>query len=61
MKIHKTSILHSVLYQCRSMSLSLIEDHGQRIFQEECLVAYLQEGEKWIKLYATKRHDLYSR
>jgi hypothetical protein len=41
MNIHKILISHSVLYECGTWSLPLIEDHGQRMFQEECSVAHL--------------------
>jgi hypothetical protein len=36
-RIHKTIILHVVLYECQTWSPTLMEEHGLRVFENRML------------------------
>jgi hypothetical protein len=64
-KIYKTIILPVVLYGCETLSLTLREEHGLRVFENRVLRRIF--GPKrdevtggWRKVHNEELHDLYS-
>jgi hypothetical protein len=64
-KIYKTIILPVVLYGCKTLSLTLREEHGLRVFENRVLMRIF--GPKrdevtggWRKLHNEELHVLYS-
>jgi hypothetical protein len=64
-KIHKTIILPVLLYGCETLSLTLIEEHRQRFFENRVVKRIF--GSKvddvtgdWSKLHSVELHNLYS-
>jgi hypothetical protein len=65
MRIYKTIILPVVLYGCETWSLTLMEEHRLRVFENKVLRRIF--GQKrdemtlgWRKLHNEELHDLYS-
>jgi hypothetical protein len=54
-KIYKTVILLSLLYGCKTWSLTLGEEHRLRVFEPK-----REEDGSWRKLHNDKLHSLYS-
>jgi hypothetical protein len=63
-KIYKTVILPVVLYGCETWSLTLGEEHGQRVFENRVLRKIFgpkrEEDGSWRMLYNDELHSLYS-
>jgi hypothetical protein len=64
-KIHRPTILHVVLYECDTWSLSLREERGLRVLENRVLRRILgpERGdvrEEWRKLHNDELNDLYS-
>ncbi|KAJ4450377.1 hypothetical protein ANN_01798 [Periplaneta americana] len=64
-RIYKTVILPVVLYGCETWTLTLIEEHRLRVFENKVLrkIFGAQRDEvigKWRKLHNTELHALYS-
>jgi hypothetical protein len=63
-KIYNTIILPVVLYGCETLSLTLREEHGLRVFENRVLrrIFGLKRDEvtgEWRKLYNEELHNLY--
>jgi hypothetical protein len=65
LRLYKTIILPVFLYECKTWSLTLREEHGLRVFENRVLRRIF--GPKrdevmvgWRKLHNKERHDLYS-
>jgi hypothetical protein len=63
-KIHKTIILHIVLYECETWSLTLSEEHRLKVSEKRVLRITEPKGDqvtrKWRKLHNGELHNLYS-
>jgi hypothetical protein len=64
-RTYKTIILHVVLYGCETWSLTLREEHKQRVFENRVLKRIFgpkRDGVTggWRKLHTEELHDLYS-
>jgi hypothetical protein len=62
-KIYKTVILPVVLYGCKTWSLTLMEEHRLRVFENRVLRILEHKREKdtsWRKLHDDELHGLYS-
>jgi hypothetical protein len=63
-KIHKTVILLVVLYGCRTLCLTLREEHKLRVFENGVLRRIFgpkrEEDRMWRKLHNDELHSLYS-
>jgi hypothetical protein len=64
-KIHKIIILPVVLYGCETLSLTLREEHGLRVFENRVLRRIFGNKREevtggWRKLHDEELHGLYS-
>jgi hypothetical protein len=63
-KTYKTVILLVVLYGCKTLSLTLWEEHRLRVFENRVLRRIFgpkrEEDGSWRKLHNDKMHSLYS-
>jgi hypothetical protein len=63
-KIYKTVILPVVLYECKTWSLTLREEHRLRVFEKRVLRKIFgperEEDRSWRKLHNDELHSLYS-
>jgi hypothetical protein len=62
-KIYKPVILPVVLYECKSWSLTLGEEHRLRVSENRVLKIFgpkREEDGSWKKLHNDELHDLYS-
>jgi hypothetical protein len=63
-KIYKTVILPFVLYGCETLTLTLGEEHGLRVFENRVLKKIFgpkrEEDGSWRKLHNNELHTLYS-
>jgi hypothetical protein len=64
-RIYKTIILLAVLYGCETLSLTLREEHGLRVFKNRVpRRIFGPKGDEviggWIKLHNEELHNLYS-
>jgi hypothetical protein len=64
MRIYKTIILPVVLYGCKTWSLTLREEHRQRVFEDKVLRIFGPKSDEvtrgWKKLHNEKLCDSYS-
>jgi hypothetical protein len=64
LKIYKTVILPVVLYGCETWSLTLVEEHRLRVFENRVLRKIFgpkrEEDGSWRKLHNDELHNLYS-
>jgi hypothetical protein len=64
--MYKTIILRVVLYGCETWSLTLREEHRQRVFENRVLMRRIfgpkrdEVTGEWRKLHNEELHDLYS-
>jgi hypothetical protein len=64
-RIHKTIILHVVLYGCETLSLTLREEQRLRVFENRVLRRIFgpkkdEVTECWKKVHNDRLHKLYS-
>jgi hypothetical protein len=64
-RIYKTIVLSLVLYGCETWSLTLMDEHKQRVFENRVLKRIFgPKGERvtggWRKLHNEELHNLYS-
>jgi hypothetical protein len=63
-KIYKTIILPVVLYGCETLSLTLREEHGLRVFENRVLRIFGPKRDEvtgeWSKLHSGELINLYS-
>jgi hypothetical protein len=64
-KIYKTVLLSAVLYECKTWSLTLTEEHRLRVFENRVLrKIFASKKDKvtgeWRRLHNEKLYDLYS-
>jgi hypothetical protein len=63
-KIYKTVVLQVVLYECKTWSLTLREEHRLRVFENTVLSRIFgpkrDEDGSWRKLHNDELHSLYS-
>jgi hypothetical protein len=64
-KIYKTIIIPVVLYECEAGSLTLMEEHRLRVFENRVLRRIFgtkrdEVREEWRRLHGGDLHDLYS-
>jgi hypothetical protein len=64
-RIYKTIILHVILYGCETLSLTLREGHGLRVFENRVLRRIFEPKRdevtgEWRKLHNEELRDLYT-
>jgi hypothetical protein len=59
-KIHKTVILHVVLYGCETWSLTLREEHRLRVFENRVLKRIFGLKRNQVTVHNEELHNLYS-
>jgi hypothetical protein len=64
-KIYKTKLLPVILYECETWSLTLMEEHRLRVFENRVLRRIFgpkrdEVTREWRKFHSEELHNLYS-